>query len=174
MNTDSQSKGFSLLELLLVVAVGAILILAGLAIYRNVTQNVEINEATRLLNVIKQETQRLYQGEGSYGANGDSLEAILVNANIVPSGNLIAGAVRTPFSTDADVNANTDGRFDITFNDVPSNVCINLALAYTEDDPDFDTISINGTSIDPTALGVAEANARCTAATEVDMVWTFF
>jgi len=83
LNIKTQ-KGFSLLELLLVVAVGAILILAGLAIYRNITNNTQINEASRVLNVIKQETQRIYQGEATYGA-GTDIEPILVNAEAVPA-----------------------------------------------------------------------------------------
>ena len=46
-------SGFSLLELLLVVGVGALLLLAGLATYRLVSEGNNVNAATQMLNTLK-------------------------------------------------------------------------------------------------------------------------
>jgi len=158
-------KGFSLLELLLVVAVGAILILAGLAIYRNITNNTQINEATRLLNVIKQETQRIFQGEPSYGTT--SLEQILINAEAIPAKYVQGTNVISPFNEAVDVVGATDD-FTVTFSTVTQAACIKLGLEYTDNDPDFENLSIDGAD---TATTVVDVDAACDDG--VDMVWTF-
>ena len=168
-NTKSQ-KGFSLLELLLVVAVGAILILAGLAIYRNVTNQTQVNEASRLVNVLKQEAQKLWQGEGTYGAVGDDMNEVLINANAVPN-RYITGtdAINSPFDTDVEVTS-AGTTFTITMEAVPQGACINLGTLYNANDPDFASVSIDGTA--QIAPDVTFVNANC-AAGGVDMVWTF-
>ena len=168
--TKQMQKGFSLLELLLVVAVGAILILAGLAIYRNVTSQTQVNEASRLLNVLKQETQKLYQGEGTYDAAGTNLNEVLINANAVPSANVTgANTINSPF--DQAVNVESAGTtFTITYEAVPQGACINMGRLYTANDPDFQQVVIDGTPL--TAPTVAEVNNNCSD-TGSDMVWTF-
>lgn len=159
-------KGFSLLELLLVVAVGAILILAGLAIYRNITNNTQINEATRLVNVLKQETQRLFQGEPSYGTA--SLNEILINADAVPP-KYVAGSalIESPFDEAVDVTG-VGNDFTIELTDVPEAACIKLGVEFTEDDPDFQSLTIGGTAVATTVVAV---DAQC--ADDVEMIWTF-
>src|SRR5688572_7331469 len=77
------AKGFSLLELLLVVAVGAVLILAGLGAYRLVTENNNTNQATRLITTLKQQIQQAYQGQASYGT-GNIIDD-LVSLRALPS-----------------------------------------------------------------------------------------
>ena len=169
VNTNKQ-KGFSLLELLLVVAVGAILILAGLAIYRNVTNQTQVNEASRLVNVLKQESQKLWQGEGTYGAAGDDMNETLINANAVPN-RYVTGAntINSPFDTAVNVTS-AGTTFTITVAAVPQGACINLGTLYNANDPDFASVSIGGTvQAEPT---VAFVNANCDAAGS-DMIWTF-
>jgi prepilin-type N-terminal cleavage/methylation domain-containing protein len=169
LKTKTQ-KGFSLLELLLVVAVGAILILAGLAIYRNITQNTDVNEASRLINVLKQESQRIFQGEPTYAGLTNT---VLTNANVVPAKYTTgAGVITTPFNTTIDVtinSANAD-EFDIDVVDVPQEACLKLGLEYTGNDADFVSVSIGATTIaTPT---VATVNTAC-GATGGDMTWVF-
>lgn len=166
-------KGFSLLELLLVVAVGAILILAGLAIYRNVTLQTQVNEASRLVNVLKQETQKLWQGEGVYGAAGDNLEATLISANAVPSAYVESPtSVVSPTGGEVDVLVATNPRnFTITFPDVPTDICINLGRLYTANDPDFESVTINDTA--QTAPDVASVTTACSDSDSNTLLWEF-
>jgi prepilin-type N-terminal cleavage/methylation domain-containing protein len=168
-------SGFSLLELLLVVAVGAILLLAGLAVYRNVTNNTNVNEAARLLNIIKQETQRLYQGEGEYGTTG--LNAILRNAEVIPASALNGTQIRHPFNATVVVTG-TDDTFTVLFNNIPQSACLTLGQAYSINDPDFEGVTIQEQDPDSNGDGeisVAELNSSCARGNAIpDIIWTFF
>jgi prepilin-type N-terminal cleavage/methylation domain-containing protein len=163
-------KGFSLLELLLVVAVGAILILAGLAIYRNVTSQSQVNEASRLINVLKQETQKIWQGQATYGPTSSDLNAVLINANAVPNSYIIGTTINSPFDTA--VNVISQGNtFDVVITDVPRGPCINLGTLYNANDPDFAQVDIGGTAI--TAPTVGNVNTACSNSPPNTMTWSF-
>lgn len=168
MNTKKE-QGFSLLELLLVVAVGAVLLLAGLAVYRNVTNNTNMNEAARLLNVIKQETQRLFQGEGEYGTA--SLNTILTNAEVIPSSALQGTNIRHAFNGNVTITGDTD-TFTVRFANVPRSACISLGQAYSINDPDFVSVQVRNTTITD-EITVTALNTACDRDNQ-NMTWTFF
>jgi prepilin-type N-terminal cleavage/methylation domain-containing protein len=166
------NKGFSLLELLLVVAVGAVLLLSGLAVYQNVTNNTKINDGTRLLNVLKQETQRLFQGEGVYTAQ--NLTPILINADVVPSSNVRGTEISHPFNGTVTVTGAT-GTFTIQYAGIPKAACVKLGQLYSLSDPDFDNLTIGTTEVeagDDGVIGVIDLDGSCDATN--DMIWTFF
>lgn len=168
-------KGFSLLELLLVVAVGAILLLAGLAVYRNVTENTRVNESIRLLNVIKQETQRLLQGEGSYpsGSPGN-LNTLLIDANAIPSDRLVGTTIRTPYNGDVNVSGNTR-TFTVTYADVPESACIKIGQTFSTNDSDFVSMQVNGTQPAQGEGGTFTAIGLQNGCDETnEMVWEFY
>ena len=169
---NKSQKGFSLLELLLVVAVGAILLLAGLAVYRNVTDNSKVNEAMRLLNVTKQETQKLFQGEGNYPAQ--SLNAVLVDSNAFPTSALNGTQARHPYN--GDITVTGLGRtFSIDFADVPEASCIKLGGSFAAEDADFVSLTIGGNVLDAGAdgvFGVLELQNACDG--DTDMLWEFY
>jgi prepilin-type N-terminal cleavage/methylation domain-containing protein len=169
MKLMKKKHGFSLLELLLVVAVGAVLLLAGLAVYRNVTQNANVNEAMRLLNVIKQETQRLFQGEGEYGTA--DLNSLLQNANVIPSSALNGTEIRHPFNDTVTVTG-VDDTFTILFRNVPRAACISLGQSYNGDDPDFVQLEIRTTTITGD-VSVTDLDTACNRDVQ-NMTWTFF
>jgi len=165
-------KGFSLLELLLVVAVGAILLLAGLAVYRNVTNNQNANETIRLLNVMKQETQRLLQGEGSYPQQ--RLDDLLIDANAIPADRLVGRTIRSPYNGDIHIAGETR-TFKITLEKVPESACIKIGTTFSKNDSDFVRLTVGGTEPETgtggtyTALGLQN---RCNG--ETNMVWEFY
>ena len=170
----TNESGFSLLELLLVVAVGAVLLLSGLAVYRNVTNNAKINDGTRLLNVLKQETQRLFQGEGRY-ESGD-FTSILINSDVVPSSNTRGDTIRHPFNGTVTAGGSADGStFDITYNEVPKSACVKLGQLYSLNDPDFDSLQVGSADTDSNddgIIGLIELESACDDTNE--MTWTFF
>lgn len=168
-------KGFSLLELLLVVAVGAILLLAGLAVYRNVTENSRVNESVRLLNVTKQETQRLLQGEGSYPAGSTgNLNSLLIDANAIPADRLVGTTIRTPYNGDVNVTGNSR-TFTISFAEVPEAACIKIGQVFSTNDSDFVQMTVGGTEPAQGANGTYTAvglQTRCVDSNE--MIWEFY
>lgn len=180
-NTKNE-KGFSLLELLLVVAVGAVLILAGLAAYRLVSENNNVNEASRLLNTLKQQTQRAYQSEGDYGADGTDLVPILTDLRAFPNGTLnAAGVPQHPFGAAITIVASGAGTsFDIGFTNIERAACMALGQQFeSAADSDFVTLSIGGADPDGDADGditLAELAATCPAANAGGalMTWTFY
>ena len=171
---DNQS-GFSLLELLLVVGVGALLLLAGISTYRLVTSGNSVNDATRLLTTIKTETQRIYQGQAQYtGLNN----ALLNNAGAFPSGVVDgAGQPKHSWGNNIDVavsNAPANDQFTITFTNIPAEACIKVGQAFDASDTDFVGVDINGNGQTPNPTP-ATVNADCTTAgADATVVWEFF
>ncbi len=174
-NTVQNQKGFTLLELLLVVGVGAILLLAGIATYRLVTEGNNVNEAGRLLTTIKQQVQRLYQGQNTYGAAAD-ISTTLINAGVVTTTNTdTAGtAIISPWNTPVVVNSAV-ANFTISFLNLPEDACMQLSTVDVGNDPDFVSVTIAGGTAITTTPTVVQADTGCSATVaNNDIVWTFF
>lgn len=168
--------GFSLLELLLVVGVGALLLLAGIATYRLVTQGTSSNEAVRVMTTIKEKTQRAFQGQRGYGANGANLVPTLVTMNAFPAGVLGTDNLpRHPWGGLIQITGRVQN-FRIVFVGVPSDACISLGTIFDSDDTDFVSLSVGGTNFVPGGreINATNLNAPCSTAANVDMTWTFF
>lgn len=174
LQKEEREAGFSLLELLLVVGVGALLLLAGIATYRLVTQGNNVNDAVRILTTIKQQTQRAFQGQSSYGASGDDLVPTLISLNAFPAGVLIDDTdPQHPWGDTIVIEAEVD-RFTVTFTAVPEDACIQLGTTFDEQDSDFVSLDVagdlyaeSGSTIDPAALATS-----CDG--DASMTWTFF
>lgn len=178
LNKRHQS-GFSLLELLLVVAVGAVLILAGLGAYRLVSENNNTNQATRLLTTLKQQVQQAYQGQTSYG-NAASIIDDLISMRALPSdlGVDPAGSNTVAKGPFGDVTIVGDGNtFEIGFTNVPKGACVRLAQQFTPQNAnDFVSLSIASTSYTQSSTDMTQATFLTTCAEQTDtndMVWTF-
>ncbi len=97
----SKQQGFTLLELLLVVGIAAILIVAGITTYNLVNKSNQINEATRLVNTLMDQTRRMSSGTGTYVG---ALEDALWNTGSVPAryrGATVAIGITSPFDQTA-------------------------------------------------------------------------
>lgn len=174
--TLKAQQGFSLLELLLVVGVGALLLLAGIATYRLVTQGNDVNDAIRVLTTIKAQTQKAFQGQNGYGASGTDLVPTLTAMQAFPAGVLDATNIpRHPWGDTITVASAADTRsFDLTFTNVPSDACINLGTTFDSRDTDFMGLQVGGTTF--TSTDIIDPNALvgpCTGGPTTNMVWTF-
>lgn len=177
LNKRHQS-GFSLLELLLVVAVGAVLILAGLGAYRLVSENNNTNQATRLLTTLKQQVQQAYQGQTSYG-NGSiiddliSMRALPSDLGVDPAGtNTVA---KGPFG---DVTITGSGNtFAIAFDNVPKGACVRLGQQFTPQNAnDFISLVVGTTTYNQSSTDMTQATFLTSCAEQTDsndMTWTF-
>lgn len=122
----SKQKGFTLLELLLVVGIAAILIVAGITTYNLVNKSNQINETTRLVHTIMDQFRRLYAGTGTYAGTAAAAETALWNSGSVPAryrGATAAIGIITPFQADANA-------FTITPNGATFTVGLRVPPAY--------------------------------------------
>ena len=126
-NKQQQQKGFTLLELLLVVGIAAILIVAGITTYNLVNRGNQINDSVRLVNVLMDQVRRLYSSNGNYGTA--NLETALYNSGVVPGKykSATAGVINTPFDTTATA-------ISITGSNASFIVTINVPASYV---PEF-------------------------------------
>lgn len=173
-----RQAGFSLLELLLVVAVGAVLILAGLGAYRLVSENNNTNQATRLLATLKQQVQQAYQGQASYGSGnivGDlaALRALPSDLGTSGSGSsmTIKGGFGNILITGATVN------FSITMQSVSKGACIRLGQQFTPQNAnDFVSLDVGSTTFSQSSTNLSQATlttACSDTASANTMIWTF-
>lgn len=168
------SKGFSLLELLLVVAVGAVLILAGLGAYRLVTTNAQTNDLKRQLVQIKAETQRVHQSQGSYTGLTTATGVAAGIFNGIKGGN----APQTPFNSRFFISVGASAtRFNVTMQNLPASACADVATMFVGN-PDFVAASVtNGAAeskVNGTKTTAADIRATCVAAQNSnDLVMTF-
>lgn len=186
---NTRQSGFSLLELLLVVGVGALLLLAGLATYRLVTEGNNVNAATQLLNTLKTQVQRTFQSQGGYyvGGDGQDLVPILTNSGAFPSGTLnLAGVPIDPWGQVIVIEqegANGEA-FEITISNLPQSACLKLGQAFDPiRDPDVAQVTIGtqdfvpeaNPATDPVVSNISDVNAACSNDPEAnDITYTFY
>jgi len=161
-------SGFTLLELLLVVGVGALLLVGGIATYRQVTAGNQTNEAQRELQRVASSVRTAYQSQNDYaGLDTDTA----IQLGVFPG--LAIGTVPTnPFGGDTTVAENgADPRlFDLTMEEVPEPACIQLATSI-QDPAELEELQIDGASPGAIPLAIADVTGPCNAA-PVDMVFT--
>lgn len=172
------ASGFSLLELLLVVAVGAVLILAGLGAYRLVTENNNTNQATRMLTTLKQQIQQAYQGQATYGTG--NLLGDLVSLRALPSdlGTSGSGASTVAKGQFGAVNVTgISNNFSIGFTNVPKGACVRLAQQFTPQNAnDFVSVQVGSTTFTQTSTNMSQATFMTTCSDQSSqntMTWTF-
>lgn len=181
-HTHNQSRGFSLLELLLVVGVGAVLILAGLSAYRLVSEGNATTQGIRQLQILKQQVQEAFRGETGYGSTaGANLLATLQAMRMLPTDmtpNATTGAttLRNEFSSTTTVVtgalvAGQAASFIVTFNGVPASSCNKLGMSFsTANASDFVRLSVGTITI--TTPTVATLATACANATNT-LAWEF-
>lgn len=173
--TTRKAAGFSLLELLLVVAVGAVLILAGLGAYRLVTENNNINQSARSLMTLKQQVQQTYAGQATYGA-GNIIDD-LVNMRALPSELVVTGnannmTAKGTFGPVLVATAANTQNFVITYQNVPRNACVRLGQQFTPTTAsDLVSVTVNGNA--PSAYTQVGLTTACANDTNNVLVWTF-
>ncbi|MBU6235122.1 MAG: prepilin-type N-terminal cleavage/methylation domain-containing protein [Alphaproteobacteria bacterium] len=178
LQSQRKQSGFSLLELLLVVAVGAVLILAGLGAYKLVSEGNAATQSIRQLQTLKQQVQQAYQGEASYGttANADLTATLQAMRMLPPDMPLNGTTLRNGFSSTTTVTAGAaTSQFVITYNGVSRNACVKMGQTYTTANAsDFVSLTINGGAAltTPNVANLTTGADGCDADDNV-MVWTF-
>lgn len=173
LNKLAKSKGFTLVEILLVVGFIALASIGIYAVYNKVTTTAKANTENTNLQTVRAGIKQLFGSQKNYtGLTSD----VVRNARISPQGMHTGGASGLVNSFGGDVVivpqalGGTEG-FRITTNSIPGDVCVKLA---TGAGASFDQVTIGGTvvkavgsnnQINPIAVTV-----QCDADT-VDMVF---
>lgn len=172
------AKGFSLIELLLVLGVLAILLVAAFVVYPQVRDRNQANTEVSNLTTIKAGVNNLYAAKG--GNYTDLAKPIANQARVFPAsmnnGTYTAGqAITSSWGGDVDIAANTAAQggfaanrtFRVTYVAVPNGVCLPLVSGAAGN---FTSIQIgaaagagaeviSSTGFDPAAAAVACAGA---------------
>lgn len=129
------SRGLTIVELIVILAVGLALTAAAFTYYRVMDNKRKLNEEVSFMSTLFIEIQRLYSYQGNYsGLNA----AVLANTGIIPQDrvkdgstpgqkiivNLFGGEIRPrPYS-------NTDvSRFTVEYTNIPKQACVDMVMA---------------------------------------------
>lgn len=149
-------KGFSLLEVLLVIGVGSILLFAGMGTYNMATESYKVSDAKRTVASLKQRVQNLFSGQTTYGSNVD-LTQVSLNADLFPTTALDGGGDPiTPWDTGIEIIGKGD-QFYVKILDLDKKPCIYMATLDFSNDDDYvmtGTTGGAGNTGDVTVMGV--------------------
>lgn len=88
MITKTNKKGFSLIEIILVVAIGLVLIIAAFVMYPKIQSNQRAINESKNVGVIKAGVRALYKGKATYTGLTNT---ILVEAGAIPDNMTVKG-----------------------------------------------------------------------------------
>lgn len=145
LNKKKLARGFTLVEILLVVGFIALASIGIYTIYTKVTVTNQANTEGRNLDTIRAGVKNLFGGQSTYTGLTAS---VAVQARVVPDSMTTSGATTITNSfggtvtiAPANLGAGTNNGFTITYPAVPGAVCSKLA---TTGGAGFDAVSIGG------------------------------
>ena len=175
-----KNKGFSLVEVLLVLGFAAVLIAGAFLAYSSVKGSSAVNSEAQALATMVAGTKSLFASSPGY----DDISAeVLINAGIVPENHINAdrtGIVHHLGGTTQQIRVRTAGNassdiksFGFDYRFVPENKCAKFVTAIA---PTVDYIAVKGSQIvkargeplDVAALTAACANGRSQVYTLID------
>ncbi len=162
-------RGITLVETLLVVAVGALIIVGAVLLYNTVFGDARSNDAMRQVQAAVSNVRSLYAGSPDFGT--DDFTEVAVQAGVFPNAELVSGVPTNPWGGTLRLEGNGSS-FTITYPDVPRKACVKL-------------IRMNNTGLGGAALGVSvndteaedlnitanDAVALCTDENTNEIVW---
>lgn len=136
MNTIKNIKrikkqaGMTLLELIASLSVVAVVVVGALALYQSATASQRTTQITQDLTAIRAATKQLWQGQGTFGANGTNLNNVLVSAKKMPT-TIRVDTSTTPntltHAANGTVNITSSvTTFDVALTNIEEDLCIPL------------------------------------------------
>lgn len=171
LQTLRGQRGFTLLELLLVIGVGALLLIGGIATYRLVSDGNKATEAARLLLTIRQEASVMAQQQGgNYAGIAFTSNPATPNSPLVFAGILRSGQ-RNPFNGDVNITPSGTGNVNLTveFTNVSQSACLKMLQAVNNPN-EVVSIAVNGgTAFTSAAATIPVTIANATGANGCDL-----
>ncbi|HTM63933.1 MAG TPA: type 4 pilus major pilin [Gammaproteobacteria bacterium] len=122
MKNVSKMVGVTLLEVMLVLAVAAMIIVMSVRYYQTATYNQQTNTALQTIQAITAAADSLAQGSGTY----DSVTQANI-ANLMPSNMVSGGNINSPWGGTITVGAGSGQTYSVTFTNTPQNICTALS-----------------------------------------------
>ena len=174
-------RGFSLLELAMVLVVGAIMLAGVMLYYNNVTVNQKTQDAISELAVIQEAVRSLGAGHNGYdwvtaqmvAQSGEIPNKWITGSNVTGGNFAGASGISNPFSGTVDITSSNGGQtFKVEYDNVPTQACSKMGVMDLGSGV-FD-MSINGNVVNGTALTPTQAATACSQTQRVELYWDFY
>lgn len=173
-------RGFSLLELLLVISVGTTLIMSGLSAYKTVNLNLQISQIQQLMMTMQVQIEWSY-GSRNFYPNGNMLDD-LVGQRVFPSQFAVVGSgnsmyARLPMGI-YEITGNVQS-YAVSISGLPDAACIRIGSLYTPlNNEKLLTLSVNGDIYDAKRSGDFDGLRNklisgCNPGNANRVIWTF-
>ena len=164
------TRGFTLMEVLLVIAVGAGLIIASIVFYQQADGGSKLTQAFQQVQSTVSGVRQLYSSRSSYGTI--DLTETAVDNNVFPSSMLdVNGDPRNPWGGEVGIEG-SGTTFTITLPDVPRDACGKLI---SQNASGFGggliSLEVNGTAATSTNIDPVAATALCDEVDANEIIW---
>lgn len=171
---SSKNRGFTLIEILIVLAIGAGILFAIFLAVNKVQSKALTKEASESLNLMVADTRALYRAAGTFAGIAPQ---VLIDNNVPPSTMVPAPGVApivSPWNTVVDVEVATINTANdavlFRYNDVPRDDCSNFVQASAGS---FNRVTVGAVLVKDASvaqpLNVATLGAQCAAANFSDI-----
>lgn len=168
-------RGFTLVEIAMVLAIGIVLIAGALLLYQNASTNSKITEAGTQVANVSQAVRSIYAGQASYNGLANTMISTALPRKMVKDAtgatlvNAFNGGVAVAAAQPASGLA--DSAFTVSMSNIPSEGC--LALATKDFGRAVIGLKVNATDAVKITATPAEAKAACTDQNNT-LIWTMF
>lgn len=139
MNKILKNSGFTLLELLLVIGIGALLVIGSMALYQVIFINVNTSKTMGLVYDIRQTMHEIYQGQSTYGY-AVTPPATINMVGVLQQEGVIAADGNHPFRGNVNVVVLADrSGFYVQLEDIPASACAKIVTSLAVD-PDAESV----------------------------------
>jgi len=125
-----KQAGMTLLELIASLSVVAVVVVGALSLYQSATASQRTTQITQDLTAIRAATKQMWQGQGTFGANGTNLNDVLVVSKKVPT-TIRVDTTTAPDSLTHAANGSVNitssvTTFDVAMTNIDEDLCIPL------------------------------------------------
>lgn len=172
--SPANEKGFSLIEVLLVVAGSSLLAAGGFAVYQNASTNQSIKTEQSNIQAIASNAERVYGALGNYQGltTSEAITKKVPPSSMISSGGLMSRWSKPVLVSPANIDGKSNAGLKISYQAVPASACAKLASAASEGMTD---VEVGGQSVfDNGKLNVGRSITRCNASSSSDVVFTYY
>lgn len=174
-NFNKRQRGFTLVEVAMVLAIAALLIAGVMLFFNNASQARQTNDALQEVAAVQQTVRSLYSGQPDYTGLDT---AIVASSKQLPAkwANTTSSTVSNPFGSSVTIAATSSAnQFMLTFNGIPDAACSKMVTMDMGTGMAALQVGSAG-SVTARAMTPSEANAACIGGNSPGntIEWTFY